>query len=339
VLNREDHRTRSENFSFAQFIPSPDDTPVPVILEHRGYDDETESNVQRSSDYIAQISNRADPERFNVPKCLGYFQETISSRFTLIFARHFSVRGMGKVHASGYTLADSIDLLQSFRARKMTLSVVERTLIKYLDDLESRKNFAVQLVRALSYIHAVGLVHKSLRSANIVLWVDTETSTHVIPLIFGFDRARLVSEISAKAEDVLWESRLYRHPARWRENENLPFVREYDVYSLGVILLELGMGRLAKSIAPYRDLVKDLPHLSLSTDDQLSSETLDAALSQKLSSAVVERFIREAERLQAKQGPTFYNAVKNCLLFGRDQQPASDEMLSDILDSLMSLRY
>ena len=340
ALEFEHQRTRSENFTFAKFTPSPETDSMPVLLEHRPYDIESESDVQQSSNYIAQIINRVDPQRFNVPKCLGYYKDTKTSRFTLIFARHFNVSGVGKVHASGYTLADAIDLLQNLRNKKITPNPIERTLISCINDLESRKNIAIQLVRALSYIHAVDLVHKSLRSANIVLCFDAETSTHVIPLLVGFHRARLVNEISAKTEDALWDSTLYRHPARWRESDNLPFVREYDVYSLGVVLLELGAGQLAKSIAPYGQLVKELSVAGSSSTGNLSEpERPDPALSQQMSDVVVQKFIKEAEKLKAKQGSTFCNAVKECLSFGKEKTPTGGDILSDISERLLSLRY
>ena len=61
------------------------------------------------------------------------------------------------------------------------------------------------------------------------------------PFLTGFEKFRIADGQSFKAGDNLWHKNLYRHPERqgaWPEKE---YTTLHDVYSLGVVLLELGI--------------------------------------------------------------------------------------------------
>lgn len=326
------------NFQLAEFSSTPGGKSIEVLLEHRPYDSETESQVRETSNYIANVISKVDPEQFNVPLCLHYFNNRKASRYSLIFGREFTVHGLGKVRATHYTLADVIQLTQQVRLGGKSsppMDQYQQRLVKYLDDFESRSIVAVQLVRALSYIHAADLLHKSIRSDNIILCLGAKTSTYVIPLLMGFHRARRVTDGSTKAElDEDWNARLYRHPARWRKAENLPFTRNHDVYSLGVVLLELGLGRSASSIVP-----PDLGAKNLPKDDEAGPIPVSNLVS-RVALEVVEKFVSASDkRLMPRQGPTFTKVVKDCLTLGRDAAPDARDVLDDALETLLSIKY
>ena len=322
------------NFQLAEFVPETGETPIQVIVEHRQYNFDTKPQVRGSTNYIAHVITNANPEHFNIPKCFGFYENTAYSRYSLLLGREFTVQGLGTVSATPYTLEDAISILQSLRRRKIALDEVPKKLVRFFNHLESRKVFGIQLVRALSYIHSVNLLHKSIRSSNVVLCLDRATSTHVIPLLIGFHLTRRVTDSSTNTEDEDWNAKLYRHPARWQQSGNSPFIHNYDVYSLGVVLLELGLCESVASIAPLSEFYA----LGTGSYDGESSGVTEAV--SQVSAKVVDKFLITSEsRLEPKQGETFFKVVRECLNLGRQERPDNSEVLSFILESLLSIKY
>jgi Protein kinase domain len=337
------------SYSFATVKLKPSEPPEPVLLEHRLFDSDTRSTVKHSSDHVAHIISKVDPGVFNVPKCLGYFEDFAASRYSLILCRQFHVNGVGLVKATQFTLEDAISLLQTQRlsatvgSSRQSLDREQVALLQCLNDLESRTRLAIELIRALSYIHAVDFVHKSFRSANIVLCLDANASTRVVPLIVGFHRARHVSASSDKMETLLWQDIIYRHPERWLQSNNPTFKAEYDDYSLGVVLLEIGLGKLARSIVQKKILVSSSNTaqavLASSSSETARAATEDKMPNEEVSAQVVKTFLKQANLLQNKQGPTFFSVVKKCLDLGNDLKGAKPGFLTELLEELSSAKY
>jgi hypothetical protein len=62
-----------------------------------------------------------------------------------------------------------------------------------------------------------------------------------IPFLVGFEKVRVADGETFLAGDGKWEEDLYRHPTRqglWPEQE---YSMQHDIYSLGVLLLEIGL--------------------------------------------------------------------------------------------------
>ncbi|KAL2855975.1 hypothetical protein BJY01DRAFT_242914 [Aspergillus pseudoustus] len=118
--------------------------------------------------------------------------------------------------------------------------------------LEPRFILARELSAALSQFHTVNWIHKSFRSNNIVFFQDTQWKDMTPPLhhpdLFGRDYTRPESGFSSRVDekdDI--EEKIYRHPEQW----GLPtssFSRLHDIYSLGVVLLEIGFWKPAISL-------------------------------------------------------------------------------------------
>ena len=335
----------AENYSFAcVMLQDRSDKPIPALLEHRPFLSDTESQVVETCKRVAPILSQVDPAIFNVPKCLGFFRDVENSRYSLIMSRQFSVRDVGVVNATQYTLEDAIGLFQTYRTSKTPLTPIQKTLVQCLNDLESRTDLAIQLVRALSYIHAVSWVHKSFRSGNIVLCL-TEKSDKVVPLIVGFHRARHICAASNKEEVLLWDSIVYRHPDRWMESNNPEFRPEYDIYSLGVVLLEIGLGKLARSIVPPPKFLDAPTSGSLSSGESQSKENSESVthvsspMTKQEAGQIINAFLRESKQLKHKQGSTFSDIVHRCIKLGEDATLATPGFLSDMHAELSSAKY
>jgi serine/threonine protein kinase len=102
------------------------------------------------------------------------------------------------------------------------------------------------LARAVVYLHLAGWLHKGIRSDNIILCADSHDQVDLAePYVCGFEYSRqAISTHDTEDVDGDRQNNLYRHP----DAQGLPqFRREYkaayDVYALGMVLLELGHPR------------------------------------------------------------------------------------------------
>ncbi|KUL83513.1 hypothetical protein ZTR_10824 [Talaromyces verruculosus] len=139
--------------------------------------------------------------------------------------------------------------------------------------LDKRFKVARTLAKAIYCLHSAEWLHKGIRSSNIVFLPPAQTDTGTTQADVQFNHAYLVgfecsrpnsqdegTENIAGTED----SNLYRHPAA----QGLPkadpdsylgdtgrFSKNHDIYSLGVILIELGLlmsaGRIKAQARKY----------------------------------------------------------------------------------------
>ena len=106
--------------------------------------------------------------------------------------------------------------------------------------LNERIDVALNLARAVLYLHAFHFVHKSIRPENVILFRNGNSGLGT-PYLVGFEKFRLDTTSTHRYGDDLWEKNLYRHPHRQGIRPQEDFIMQHDVYSLGVVLLELGM--------------------------------------------------------------------------------------------------
>ncbi|KLU86263.1 hypothetical protein MAPG_05279 [Magnaporthiopsis poae ATCC 64411] len=110
---------------------------------------------------------------------------------------------------------------------------------------------ARQLAEAVSFLHTCDFVHKNIRPETILIlgaktdrhsgkWVDEPLGS---AFLVGFDSFRGVTSHTTRTGDDDWHRDLYRHPSRQGPRAQEDYVMQHDVYSLGVCLLELGIGR------------------------------------------------------------------------------------------------
>lgn len=114
--------------------------------------------------------------------------------------------------------------------------------------LDSRFRLARFLARSISFLHSAGIVHKNIRPETVLL-LTQESSTaedhNAIgkPFLVGFERFRYAEAQTHMSGDSRWEKNLYRHPGRQGEYPEERYKMQHDIYSLGVCLLEIGLGR------------------------------------------------------------------------------------------------
>jgi hypothetical protein len=114
--------------------------------------------------------------------------------------------------------------------------------------LESRFQLAALLAISLLEFHNVDWVHKSLNAYNILFFTSENGDVQFSePYIVGFDFSRPDKSGGISLTTRASTLDIYRHPETRRithsANQAQVYKKEFDVYSLGLILFEIGLWR------------------------------------------------------------------------------------------------
>jgi hypothetical protein len=178
--------------------------------------------------FLLAAPDEERPKDLRTLRCLGHLIDSRNS-FRLVFALPDEAQGM-------QTLYDYMQL-KKFR--------------KFRPSLEDRYRLALIMAKCLSRIHTVGWLHKEFRSSNI-LFVQCGSSDNTQepepsidnPYVCGFDHARPAQNVDLSHEYNMRDNNewdLYRHPnCAGGKTLRGSYKRSYDIYSLGVVLTEIG---------------------------------------------------------------------------------------------------
>jgi hypothetical protein len=191
-------------------------------------------------------------------------------------------------------------------------------LLGLVEDLENRFKLAKALAWTMLELHSVNWVHRAFNPDNILLFgVRVDRGIRFdwgAPYVVGFDSSRSHTGDS----DLLTHGRkelpirVYTHPDR-QSREYIRYQKLHDIYSLGVVLLEIG--RLKSFMAA--DWVDRLEKLSANNLKKL--------------------FVEKANALKSVMGQRFTKAVVTCLTaqFNSDVPEGDDyQFLSSFRDDV-----
>ncbi|KAL8703364.1 MAG: hypothetical protein Q9201_003449 [Fulgogasparrea decipioides] len=193
--------------------------------------------------------------------------------------------------------------------------------------LNQRFVLATKIATAVLYVHCNGWVHKSLRSNTILMFerVDAKASRKFPqalgePFLSGFMYARRDHDPTPKQYGQLFSEELdvYRHPDRQGREPATRFSMCHDVYSLGVILLEIGLWRRV-----------GIPLESASVDGVPSLE--------KTAQNMKESLVKRARSLRVKIGQKYQDVVMLCLNIGENEEIGSVKYIKQISEKLEEL--
>lgn len=168
-------------------------------------------------------------------------------------------------------------------------------------ELKQRFHVAQTVVRAIGAFHSDGWLHKSIRAHAVKFFFrpDSETCEFSKPYLTGFEFSRPVAgvtRLAAHAVDI--DHDVYRHPDRYGP-PSAGFSKIHDIYSLGVVLLEIGLWQTARQI--YDDIVKY---------DLKGNPPPGGVPAEKIKKA----FLQDAkDRLAHRMGSSYQEAVISCL--------------------------
>jgi serine/threonine protein kinase len=198
---------------------------------------------------IAELLASAGNDKFTVPsvlQCKGFFHDPTRFAFGLVYKISPMINAERQKGAAPITL------------QQMLGNITVRPV------LDERFRFAHGLAEAVLQFHRLGWLHKALVPSNILFQPIAANNTLSVddlpafqgPYIIGFSRSREDEELAftlGPGEDT--RSRKYQHP--WYRQSKVRFQHVFDYYSLGMVLLEIGMWDSIDSITAsgrYKDL-------------------------------------------------------------------------------------
>ena len=213
-------------------------TQLNVVVEWIDYNidavDERFVHLRRLDD-LARVMHSASDQHpdLHTVDCLGYTDDTKESRYGLIY----------KAPATS----------------NCTLNQIISSPDLKTPDLDERVRLAQTLAVALWSLHSLDWLHKSLCSNNILFFPSPlSTGTRPVatvadissPVLAGFDGSRpdLDTDMSltSKKSPSSAES-LHRHPGSLHPSRRRPYCKGYDIYSLGLVLLEIGLWKVLQT--------------------------------------------------------------------------------------------
>lgn len=206
---------------------------------------------QRTAMLVLQLQQSSTTDGFSILKCLGHFEDPQLHRVGIVF----ETPGTGQTPLM--TLRDRM-----LNDRKERL----------VPDLEARIKLARTIVMTFFRLHSVRWLHKNFRSENVLLGEASSGGSLDLgtPYICGFDFSRqdVPYELTERMPSQLrfhhaaQERSLYQHPDLYSDQdietigeqeaellEQLRYRKSYDVYSLGVVLVEIGLWNPVRSLA------------------------------------------------------------------------------------------
>ncbi|KAL8692907.1 MAG: hypothetical protein Q9218_002165 [Villophora microphyllina] len=226
--------------------PSPGRSRIPVLLEYLPVIDvvstgQHEVPAERYGDLMhlqPTVLAGLGPTYLGSLKLRGWVIDTRRARHALVY--EIPLPGL------------SSSFIQSSPPRNFTLlSFLHHgadTDSTNMPSLEDRFRLAFSLTSTLLHLHAKGLLHRNINSKNIIFFPneEMEVSSGAKPWKNGIIRRPFLTSFDQCTEDVYVEteepfiSNIYRHPHSERGLRSM-YKPHYDVYSLGLILLEVGL--------------------------------------------------------------------------------------------------
>lgn len=169
----------------------------------------------------------------------------IESRFVARFVREIKVLQQASTHhiveIYDYGLNHSQDDLPtsvSFIAMEYVEGLTLASIIERLGALTENNTLALglQLAQALSTLHKLGVVHRDLKSQNIMVTADN------VAKIIDFGVAKNTAEQTITGSDVFAGTLSYASPEQLVDSRAVDI--RSDLYSLGVVLAECLIGKV-----------------------------------------------------------------------------------------------
>lgn len=179
-------------------------------------------------------------------------------------------------------------------------------------DLAQRFYVAKILARSIGAFHCDGWVHKGVRASAVKFFFDKKMNNcdFTRPFLTEFEYSRPDSGLTAleiTPFDIKHD--VYRHPLRHGLPTPQRFTRTFDIYSLGVVLLEIGLWQTATEV--YGELVNKTGGSIVNGND------------------IKEFFeLKAREVLGHRMGPAYQEAVLTCLTCDLDEFLYSNDFAS-----------
>lgn len=217
---------------------------------------------ERLSALVSLLRHDKNTQLFRAAQCLGYIREEVvipDSRKLAVHYRYGLAFAKPSYSDPSTSPRPLLHILQDQKQMGATHGFREDELFSGSPSLTQRFALAVALAESMERLHAVNWLHKGFRSSNILFFNNSVDKTPCggqlrewkglaldQPIISGFEYAR-------PADQPLWTEMshspihdLYRHPEvqadsgrNSLEERTEMFKKTYDIYALGIVLLEI----------------------------------------------------------------------------------------------------
>ncbi|KAF1817348.1 hypothetical protein P152DRAFT_510600 [Eremomyces bilateralis CBS 781.70] len=225
---------------------------VPILIDWIPYDTEKKGilnkeirdALHRRIDDLARLlysCNSRNPD-LHMLDCLGYTDDARFNRF-------------GIIHACPVVFT-TLDTASSKRAQFPTLHTMMNGANKSAPELDVRFRLASILATTLWSFHSLDWLHKSYCCHNIIFFGSPTSGHHDLsaPYVLGLDSSRQ-HDFTEMIYDPMHgtgneEVLMYRHPESmgvWKKS----FHKGFDIYALGLLLLEIGMWKTLEWKSQY----------------------------------------------------------------------------------------
>ena len=225
-----------------------DDQKRRVLVESRSYRQKSNLDIGREElqkhgeaifhriQELVMMLGTPKPTHFRVLDCLGAYHDPDQREFGIVYALPKEETTLFRLHY----------LLKNGGRPKNMLP----------PNLTQKFALATNLATCLQSLHISGWVHKDINSWNIIFFRSTTPCPEDWkPYLIGFQHSRQDEQGAySTGPESLNPTKRYQHPSY--RSDSIPFRREFDYYSLGVVLLEIGAWESLSVISdkpPYPD--------------------------------------------------------------------------------------
>ncbi|KAL8689939.1 MAG: hypothetical protein Q9218_004501 [Villophora microphyllina] len=181
----------------------------------------------------------------------------------------------------------------------------------------ARQLMALNLAKAILALHLSHQVHGRINPENIFFDLSnaddsaSEQEALTTPLLAGFEISRYVDGQSDYLDEEDFSQRVYLHPDRHpMGSQKLHQRRPHDIFSLGLVLIEIGLWTRFRYMQKYQDS---------STDQER----------QAFAARLRKAFSREQIRRKEDMGRTYHAIVHYCLAGEEDRPELAPEDLPE----------
>jgi serine/threonine protein kinase len=216
----------------------------PVIIEwihYRRYETQSMPVLSERVEALASLLNSDDhPEQLRILRCLGFIHDVSND----------SQPAFGLVYG--------IPASANVKIRNLSEVISDTARITPRPTLEARLRLAYTLARSLSTFHKLGWLHKSISAYNVLLFNSPGSSSSAwldSPYLVGFNHSRQKDPLAFTVGPTTNPAaNRYHHPQylRMQGQEQPQYRLEFDHFSLGLVLLEIGLWK------PLETLTKDM---------------------------------------------------------------------------------
>ncbi|KAF2232421.1 hypothetical protein EV356DRAFT_578463 [Viridothelium virens] len=189
---------------------------------------EVQDQVKRLCLLLSSLQDTASKlNPFHCLDCIGYLPWEEKGRYGLLYALPQNIIAVDSMH-------------WSYRCLRCLLSEMKRL------PLDDRFRIGLELAQTILQLHTAGWLHKGIRSENLFFFAPSETLNlnKVVRgsmYLLGYDYARSDDKEGAALTQYVnspARTQIYKHP-EYRGRDRQPFRKQFDMYGLGCVLLEL----------------------------------------------------------------------------------------------------